>query len=357
MPCARRHTLSKTGFTLLELSIVLMVIAAIIAGTVSMGSSMIQSAQLVNTNNKLDAIETALMNYRLVYNRLPCPTDPTLTDVAGNATTYGVETGTPGTCTAASIISYTYPTGATNTNYNAAGVTVAEGAIPVRTLGLPDEFQFDGWGRKFAYAVAAPMTSKATATAYPAFISYGAQANCGAIKVENAFHSNRSPVADYALLSYGPDGHGGYTKAGTRYNAGVNNADELTNCHCTNAAVDTGNYAASYVQKDMSMDGSDAVNPFQHILRYKERWQMQNAYDGYHPQSYMPCTTGFIVQGSVANMFLGLKQAKIPRPAAFRSHIFDGAPSPFCSMRSSRIGPISTFASPTLFSANLLLTP
>jgi hypothetical protein len=54
---------------------------------------------------------------------------------------------------------------------------------------------------------------------------------------------------------------------------------------------------------------------------------------------------------------LGLKQAKIPRPAAFRSHIVDGVPSPFCSVRSSRIGPISTLASPTLFSANLLLTP
>jgi hypothetical protein len=42
--------------------------------------------------------------------------------------------------------------------------------------------------------------------------------------------------------------------------------------------------------------------------------------------------------------YLDLKQAKIPRPAAFRSHIVDGVPSPFCSVRSSRFVPISTVA-------------
>ena len=299
MSPACRHSLPKAGFTLIEMSIVLAIIATLTAGAVSMGSSMIGSAQLASTRGKLDVIENALMAYRVTYNRLPCPADPTLTDVAANSTTYGYDAGyvtanTAGTCAGGSP--------ATSISYVAHGVTVAEGAVPVRTLGLPDEYQFDGWGRKFAYAVAVPLTSKATSTtAYAAFVSYGAQANCGAITVENAAHTNRTQVADYVLLSYGPDGHGGYLKGGTRMNAGVSNADELTNCHCTNTAA-AGTYTATYVQKDISLDSaSDTVNPFSHLVRFKERWQMQNTYDTYHPGSYFPCSTGFIVNSPVAN--------------------------------------------------------
>ena len=73
----------------------LSVIAVIIAGTISMGGSMVASAERVNTKNKLDAIEDALMAYRLVSNRIPCPTDPSL--VEGN-TNYGYEIGGAGTC-------------------------------------------------------------------------------------------------------------------------------------------------------------------------------------------------------------------------------------------------------------------
>src|ERR1700722_20833244 len=162
---ARNH-----GFTLLEMSIVLGVIAGIIVGTLSMGSSMVASAQKVSTENKLDAIETALMAYRKANDRLPCPTDPTITDIPAHSTTYGYETGNPGDCTTGYVTPVTYtipvPTGASTTRV-ASSTTVVEGAIPVKTLGLPDEFQFDGWGRKFAYAVWAPITAKASVTNAP----------------------------------------------------------------------------------------------------------------------------------------------------------------------------------------------
>ena len=161
MPRRARH-----GFTLVELSVVIAIIAVIAAGTFSMGGSMVESARRVSTQQKLDAIETALMAYRIANNRLPCPSDPTLTDVAAHSATYGYETGAAGTCADANGVSYTIPT--TSTDYAALGMTVAEGALPVKTLGLPDEFQFDGWGRKFAYAVATPMTG------VNAFVNYGA---------------------------------------------------------------------------------------------------------------------------------------------------------------------------------------
>src|SRR6202043_1148312 len=105
------------------------------------------------------------------------------------------------------------------------------------------------------YAVDAPMTSKATLAAdnritNPAFISYGASANCGAITVENAAHGNRTTAADYVLLSYGADGHGGFLKSGTQYFMGSDNTDEQTNCHCTAGAANNAAYTATYVEQD-----------------------------------------------------------------------------------------------------------
>jgi len=297
----RKRSWSKlAGFTLLELSIVLAIIGTVTVGMVSMGGSMVESSKRVNTTNKLDAIEVALMAYRIANNRLPCPSNPALTDSAANAATYGYESGTPGTCTGTNIT--------TATISSVGNTVVAEGAVPVRTLSLPDEYQFDGWGRKFAYAVWTPITAAATSTSSPAgFMTYGLTPNCGAVTVENAGHGYRTQLADYALISYGPDGHGGYLKTGTRYNAGVSNLDEVANAHYSSGGADTGAYTATYIQKDYSLytTDSDANHPFGHIIRYKERWQMQNDYDTYHPSGDICSQPGFRADGFQSSQYSG----------------------------------------------------
>ena len=302
-PNEKRHrvqacVIGTGGFTLLEMSIVVAVIATVVAGTISMGSSAVEQARRVNTNNKLDTIEASLMSYRLATNRIPCPTDPTITDIPANSATYGYETGTAGNVRRGSTTSYTVPLPNVG--------TVVEGALPVKTLGLPDEFQLDGWGRKFAYAAWTPLTATATLhrDSLRLCINYGISPSCGAVKVENAAHANRTATGVYALLSYGPDGHGGYLKSGRRYNAGISNVDEIANSHYSSGGADTGLYAGIYIQKEFSTyagDG-DAAHPFSHIVRYKERWQMQNAYDTYNTTG-SPCALGFRIDGPAANAY------------------------------------------------------
>lgn len=279
------------------MSVVLAIIAIITAGTFSMGSSVLESARIASTNNKLDTIETALMAFRLANNRLPCPGDATLTDTPANAATYGYEANNvSGTCTGgspAANYSYTLPSPPANTNIR-GGTAITEGAVPVRTLGLPDEFQFDGWGRKFAYAAWTPLTNT------NAFITYGVSPSCGAITAENAGHGYRTADGAYALISYGPDGHGGYLQSGSRYFMGSDNADEWTNCHCNasaNVANTSGNAPATYVEQEATQsNSSDPLSVFDDIVRFKDRWQMQNAYDTYAP-SGIPCWLGFRVDG------------------------------------------------------------
>ena len=253
----------RKGFTLLEISVVLVIIALITGMAVSSGVMMVGSARDSSTRMKMRAIETALASYRAANNRLPCPADLTMMDGAAN---FGVEGATSGTCTG----------GTPSANYSGAGVTNAgatgvEGALPVVTLGLPNDMTYDGWGYKFRYVV------DKSVTATNAFASSGG-CSSGAITVKDANGAARSGGAVYALISSGANGHGGYTKQGVMTNAASINTDEQTNCHCDSTAVSTA-FAPTYVQKNATRNSSTLSDTFDDIVTYKERWQLANAWD------------------------------------------------------------------------------
>ncbi len=68
----------SSGLTLLELSVVLMLIAAVAAGSMAMLTASIQSGQYNETVRRLQVIEAALLSFRQAFNRLPCPGDLTV---------------------------------------------------------------------------------------------------------------------------------------------------------------------------------------------------------------------------------------------------------------------------------------
>ncbi len=124
---AARNTL-RHGFSLIELAIILTVSAVIMAGALDWlsptSADYVQKMEL--TQHRLKVIRHALLQFRLLNNRLPCPADNQLNLYSSNSS--GVE------------------------NCNVAGQKI--GTIPTRTLGLPLEFQTDGWDRRFTYHLA-----------------------------------------------------------------------------------------------------------------------------------------------------------------------------------------------------------
>ena len=66
----KRFTMSKKGFTLLELSIVIVVIGLIVAG-ISAGQSLVRQASLKSLISERDQYTTAVNTYKLQYNALP----------------------------------------------------------------------------------------------------------------------------------------------------------------------------------------------------------------------------------------------------------------------------------------------
>jgi prepilin-type N-terminal cleavage/methylation domain-containing protein len=255
------------GFTLLELSIVLVIIAIVTGMAIQSGVSVVATARLSATQQKLKAVDQALLAYRNANDRLPCPADLTKAPGAAN---YGVEGANPGACTGGTPAA----TFRANASLNGSYLGVVEGAVPVTTLGLPNDFMYDGWGNHIRYAVNMDMTG------LDAFALILPPSVCAALTVNDVNGVARSTGAIYALISQGPNGHGAYSKNGKIISTGSVNANEQKNCHCNSSGTLT-TYGASgwvtYVQADPSLDPSNSLDSFDDIVMYKEYWQTQSS--------------------------------------------------------------------------------
>ena len=160
---------TQRGFTLLELSIVLTIIAVILGGGLAIVTGSIQATQYNATVTRMDVIEKALLDYSVANSRIPCPADLTLT--AATATTgtyynttagadYGVEAGADAKSAIATGTGLCTGTNMTPQANFVSASGAAEGGMPTRALQLPDDYMYDGWGRRFRYAVDPATTVK-----------------------------------------------------------------------------------------------------------------------------------------------------------------------------------------------------
>ena len=260
------RTRFNKAFSLMELAMVVLVLGLLTAAALKYSTARLDSDNIATTNNNLDIIEQALLNYRIAYNKLPCPA--LITD-AENTASFGTEYDNSalgigsGNCTGASF------SDASNTVY---------GAIPTKTLQLPDKYAYDAWGKKILYVVDKRITT------YNSFLTYPISNNIiGSITIKDTAATNIiTSNAIYALVSFGKDGHGGYVRnpsaSALVYNAGANNGDELQNCHCTSAAA-AATYDNIFIQSPKNYTSGNFGNPayvFDDIVRFKTRMTMAN---------------------------------------------------------------------------------
>lgn len=251
---------TRCGFSLVEISIVLAVLSVILAGLLPVLVEQTRADAARITLDRLDAIEEALAAYVIEQGRLPCPADgtATLSDPG-----FGKQAEPPGLC--GRKIATRFSSGGDDpikrdglrANFLNRKEEIAGGVVPTRTLGLPDEMGFDGWGRRFSYHVTLPAT-KALAS--------------GAIRIGDGQHQDndnaRTREALYVLLSHGPNGHGAFMPGGVRYEAGAEHPFEHENCDCDAGAAKTG-YDARFIQS-IALPGGTPAQGFDDILRWKE---------------------------------------------------------------------------------------
>lgn len=237
------------GFTLVEMAVVLAGIGLITAMGVAAGLDVVETTKRVATEKKLDTIEAALMAFRKQYNRLPCPADAAL---ALGDSNIGVEAANKGSCTGGS------PAATSLT----ATENVPSGAVPVRALGLPDEFLYDGWGRQFKYEVDQRATND------DAMLYSHPSDNCSFVVYVAQTTLDKQPI--YVLMSYGKNGVGAHLKDGSILSGTAGTQEEYNIRPSTNALVSVRDRVTG------KMGNSDYYDD---VVRYKMRYQMMDESD------------------------------------------------------------------------------
>jgi hypothetical protein len=161
------------------------------------------------------AIEEATKGFMAANRRRPCPADGQYGIDAAN---FGKEAANPGTCTGGTPAAPFGPDAGTG--------FIIGGVVPTKTLNLPDEYAFDGWGRRITYAV----DKRATSRSYCAYLQHLHSA--GAVDIRDGAGATAANSM-YAYVSHGPNGHGAFPMQGSsvanRLNTGLADADSLNN--------------------------------------------------------------------------------------------------------------------------------
>lgn len=174
------------GFTLVEVALVLIIGGVLLASAFAALQTYIGNTEIKGTRQKLDMIDEALQVYFDNNGEYPCPA---LMTAIVETPTFGVS---PALCAGVTT---------TNTGRNAGGGSdVYLGAVPVRSLNLPDDFIADSWGNRFTYAVSENLTVDTTFDTL-----------AGRIFVEDSSGGTKiTPAgsAHYVIVSHGEDGSG-----------------------------------------------------------------------------------------------------------------------------------------------------
>jgi prepilin-type N-terminal cleavage/methylation domain-containing protein len=203
-----KYSRFKSGFSLIELSIVILIVTTLIAGSLSVSKTSINNSKVAVTKKRIETVYKALASFVATNRRLPCPA--LLTTTKGSAS-YGNEASTPGTCSGFTV--------ATSTN-------LIYGMIPIKALGLEPDMAEDGWGTKFSYVVDRRFTLTSTNTsstdgfeitqALPA--PDKTSNSIDIITIEGPSGTDLTTYALFVLISHGANKYGGWNASGTIQN-------------------------------------------------------------------------------------------------------------------------------------------
>jgi prepilin-type N-terminal cleavage/methylation domain-containing protein len=135
-----------SGFSLIELAIVLFIVSLLIGGLLMPLSAQNEIRGRQETDKALAHIREALIGFAVVNGRLPCPADRTIASGSASAGTE-VTTGAGAALTCACISGASSVAAVGATPCATSSVT---GVLPWATLGLSET---DAWNQRFSYRV------------------------------------------------------------------------------------------------------------------------------------------------------------------------------------------------------------
>jgi len=243
----------RSGFTLLEISLVLLILSLMLSGVLAMLAQESRRSNAAELEMKMDAIERALASYskRSDAYALPCPSNP---ELALTHADFGFA-ASPG-CTTGSG-SRAIPAAYRN-------ASAASGTVPVRTLGLPDEYAFDPWGNKFTYMVTIAITATN-------ILQTSAVTDNTMLQEIRLYSTDASTgfFVSATVVSHGVNGSGSFNRAGVRKSSIIRNTYEQSNCSCNGSGSLTFSNIIYYGPYDGAE--ADVEYQFDDVVRFYQR--------------------------------------------------------------------------------------
>lgn len=182
---------NKKAFSLVELSIVLVIAAALIAALMNGYSKWDKKAQIERQETSLEAVKSAILNYYQLNDRIPCPAPQNVTP---DSASFGVAEAACNPTTSCPI----------GLSCDWANYTVV-GDIPIKTLELPISYISDSNGFKYRYVIDYRFAK---------YINLNdVRKRCGGYGFIRIVDPSNNPVSDeimFALISHGNTGVGAF---------------------------------------------------------------------------------------------------------------------------------------------------
>lgn len=196
----------KSGFTIVELSVVLIIIGIIITFSISFIELLTKQNKLEDARNQIERIDEAIVNYVRANGHLPCPADL-------DAVKPSAEFGSENDCSAGDDSPSTEDLGTSGSE------ELILGTVPTRSLGLKDLDLVDPWGNKIAYIAVSELAQNRSL-----FRDYTSSATDGVIEVTDSAGNQliqipdecpsdpaECPIVSYLLFSHGERGYGSFS--------------------------------------------------------------------------------------------------------------------------------------------------
>jgi prepilin-type N-terminal cleavage/methylation domain-containing protein len=237
------------GFSLLELTIVLTIMAIVVSFGIFSMSKIISARGDNKVVEDMQKVKESIERFRVQNGRYPCPASL----IAGDG--QEVKEGTHNACynsTATKTVAVdgfarVKPTGGT-----ADEASVIIGAVPFAALGIDPKYGVDKWGNKYVYAVTEVLAADINNTTPSdtnddAVLAVPTKLR-GAVAIKDAFSSadiakydsnpDLNKAANYLLISHGSDGNGAFNAKGSTQGTCVTTGigeREKENCNYTDA--------------------------------------------------------------------------------------------------------------------------
>ena len=224
--------MNNKAFTLVEFSIVIMIISILLGLVLNFGAQKTDADKLKENRMKIAEIESAINSYFIENQSIPCPADPTL----------GISSNSFGISAAVVAPNNTCNSSMGRTNLHSG--SMIWGMVPARTLNISDDLTIDAYGRRFSYIMVQQCNCNSTAGGACATSNFNTN-DCGINNGINILSASGSSIASRAILvvmSHGRAGHGAFNSSGStiriKSGATIISTDELENAHFSAAGVE-----------------------------------------------------------------------------------------------------------------------